>query len=131
MISNKDNVIDHFDRQTNHFFPGGISTKKFFCITKLHVVQNRPVAEGGGGGGTAPQLEILKSCPTKTKFVLVDFSYFYRRSSSTNDPAWFTLKWQALFQEKTINQDIHICRNSYVNTCMANRVFVVAKFAYS
>ena len=90
-------------------------------------VGSRPVAGGGGEGQCDPQPEIkLKSCPTKTKFALVDFSYFYR----SHKRPWFTLKWQCLFQEKTIISG-YICRGFHVNMCMANKVFVVVKFTHS
>ena len=78
----------------------------------------RPVDEGSlGGGQCSPQLEIqLKSCPTKTKFALVDFSCFYR--SYTNTLVYFKIAMPCFKKKPSI-------RGSNVNMCMANKVFVV------
>ena len=51
----------------------------YVCKLSEQFVQARSWGGGAGGQCPPPQLEIeLKSCPTKTKFALVDFSYFYR-----------------------------------------------------
>ena len=95
-------------------------------LSFMYVVEQARSWEGdlGGGGGGAmppPQLEIeLKSCPTKTKFALVDFSYFHR---SYKYPGYFKMA-MSFFKKKTINLDILICRGSYVDMCTANKVFV-------
>ena len=99
---------------------------------------NRPVAErggggglGGGGGGQCPpptrnRIEIM---PHQNKICSCRFQLF---SPKLQIPR-FTIKLNGnvLFQEKTINLDILICRGSYVNRCMVNKVFVVVKFTYS
>ena len=69
-------------------------------------VGSRPVAGGGAAEGQCdPQPEIkLKSCPTKTKFALVDFSYFLPKLQMTL--VYFKMA-MLFFKKKLLNLNIN------------------------
>ena len=53
-------------------------------IVDVRVGCTRPVAEGGLGGGNAPQQEIdLKMCPTKPTFALANFNHLLPKIQMT------------------------------------------------